>query len=176
VSSSRSSTALSAASDPTRAGRRILVSPGRSLPYPEPANAAASAFARGNVKRDTRPEVAVRSALHTRGFRFRKEVRIAAGLLRVRVDVVFSRARVAAFVDGCFWHGCPLHQRVPKRNNEYWASKLLANVARDRRVDHALAAEGWKVVRVWEHEDPHCAAEAIAGAVRGASSSTIGRR
>jgi DNA mismatch endonuclease (patch repair protein) len=73
--------------------------------------------------------------------------------LKVRPDVVFSRWRVAVFVDGCFWHGCPEHQRVPQRNREYWVPKLQANIDRDSRVDAARPEGGWDVVRVWEHEE-----------------------
>ena len=86
--------------------------------------------------------------------------------LRVRPDVVFTRRRVAVFVDGCFWHGCSDHQRVPRRNRDYWVPKLRANVERDRRVDAALEAAGWRVVRIWEHDTPDAAAERIAALVR----------
>jgi DNA mismatch endonuclease (patch repair protein) len=80
---------------------------------------------------------------------------------------VFPTERVAVFVDGCFWHRCPVHGTVPKRNRDYWLPKLQANEARDRRNDEALAALGWRVVRVWEHESPDEAAAGIAAVVRG---------
>jgi DNA mismatch endonuclease (patch repair protein) len=105
----------------------------------------------GNRGRDTRPEVALRSALHAQGLRFRKHVPPVPGL-RCRADVVFPRQRVAVFVDGCFWHRCPDHGVSPKTNSPYWKAKLDRNVARDRRNDAALAAAGWTIVRVWEHE------------------------
>jgi DNA mismatch endonuclease (patch repair protein) len=118
-----------------------------------------------NRRTDTGPEVRLRAALHRNGLRFRKDLRIDAGLLKVRVDVVFTRKRVACFVDGCYWHRCPEHGSEPKRNAGYWGPKLDSNVRRDRRVDAALAAAGWTVIRVWEHEDPEEAAARVAARV-----------
>jgi len=82
---------------------------------------------------------------------------------------VFTRARVAVFIDGCFWHGCADHQRVPRTNRDYWIPKLARNVARDREVDEALTAAGWLVLRIWEHEDPVTSADDIASEVRARS-------
>lgn len=118
----------------------------------------------GNRAQDTRPEVAVRSAVHALGLRFRKHVAPVAGL-RCRADLVFSRQRVAVFVDGCFWHGCPDHGVSPATNSSYWQAKLGGNVDRDRRNDAVLDEAGWTVVRVWEHEDPQAAARRIVSAV-----------
>jgi DNA mismatch endonuclease (patch repair protein) len=84
-----------------------------------------------------------------------------ASELWVRPDIVFTRARIAVFVDGCFWHSCPLHGRAPKSNVAYWTPKLEANRARDVRVDTALASEGWAVVRIWEHENVDAAADVV---------------
>lgn len=109
---------------------------------------------RGNRRVDTAPEIAVRRALHRAGHRFRKDFSITAGNVRVRPDVVFTRARLAVFIDGCFWHGCPTHGNQPKANAEYWRLKLRRNAERDARVNAALIADGWGVIRVWEHEDP----------------------
>ena len=81
--------------------------------------------------------------------------------MRRRADLVFPRARVAVFVDGCFWHRCPRHATSPKNNAAWWATKLDGNVARDRDTDERLAAAGWTVVRIWEHEDPVTAADAV---------------
>lgn len=75
--------------------------------------------------------------------------------------MVFPRAQVAVFIDGCFWHRCPVHGTTPKRNTEWWNAKLDANVRRDRDTDTALVEEGWRVVRVWEHESAFEAAEHI---------------
>jgi DNA mismatch endonuclease (patch repair protein) len=121
------------------------------LPYPNPTSVAVSQVMRGNRGADTRPEIALRSALHGRGLRFRNGLKVAAGGIQVRPDVVFSGARVAVFVDGCFWHSCPLHGVSPRRNVDYWQAKLERNRVRDERVNEVLTSEGWAVVRVWEH-------------------------
>lgn len=120
---------------------------------------------RGNRSRDTRPEVAVRSALHRRGLRFFKNARPVAGL-RCSADVVFPRQRIAVFIDGCYWHRCPIHGTRPMTNAGYWSAKLDRNVARDRRNDAALAEEGWQVMRFWEHDDPAAVAERVATEVQ----------
>ena len=104
-----------------------------------------------NRARDTAPEVAVRSALHRAGLRFRKHARPLASL-HCEADVVFRRERVAVFIDGCYWHGCSEHARVPDTNNEYWSAKIGGNIARDERNNAALAEAGWLVIRHWEHE------------------------
>lgn len=111
--------------------------------------------------RDTAPETSLRSCLHRLGLRYRVHVRPDPASRR-EADVVFVRARLAVFVDGCFWHGCPEHASWPKANAEWWRAKIEANRARDRDTDARLALAGWKVVRVWEHEDPVQAAEQIA--------------
>jgi len=113
---------------------------------------AVRAVMRGNRRRDTRPERALRSALHRLGYRFRTDFLIREGGARVRPDVVFTRRRVAVFIDGCFWHCCPQHSNSPSVNRGYWGPKLERNVARDDRNNAALEAAGWKVVRIWEHE------------------------
>ena len=99
-------------------------------------------------RRDTGPELALRRELHRRGLRFRTHDPGVAG----RPDIVFTRARLAVFVDGCFWHRCPEHGTQPKNNGAWWAAKLDGNVARDRRQEQQLVDEGWTVVRIWEHE------------------------
>jgi DNA mismatch endonuclease (patch repair protein) len=119
---------------------------------------------RANRKADTRPELALRSAMHRIGMRFRVRLAITAGGMRVIPDIVFTRARVAAFVDGCYWHRCPEHGVSPSSNASYWLTKLAGNVDRDRRVDAALAADGWRVLRIWEH-DVTADADAVATAV-----------
>jgi len=119
----------------------------------------------GNRARDTSPEVRVRRALHAQNLRYRLHTRPEADL-RCSADLVFRRVKVAVFIDGCYWHACPIHGRAPKTNPEYWSAKIARNVARDRRNDAALASRGWTVVRVWEHEDPDTAAERIKQAVK----------
>jgi DNA mismatch endonuclease (patch repair protein) len=115
--------------------------------------------------RDTGPERALRSLLHQRGLRFRLHQRPVPGVRR-QADIVFRRARVAVFVDGCFWHSCPDHATSPRANGAWWRDKLAANVTRDRDTDERLREAGWVVVRVWEHEDPAAAAELVNGLVR----------
>lgn len=116
-------------------------------------------------QRDTPPELALRSALHRMGLRFRLQVTPLPGLRR-RADLVFRRARVAVFVDGCFWHGCPQHATWPKQNAEWWREKIEGNRCRDADTDTRLAEAGWLAVRVWAHEDPAEAALRVAAAVR----------
>jgi DNA mismatch endonuclease, patch repair protein len=103
-------------------------------------------------RRDTCPELALRRELHRLGLRYRVERRVLPGLRR-RVDVVLGTTKVAVFVDGCFWHGCPEHATLPRANAAWWADKLARNVERDRDTDHRLADAGWLPVHVWEHED-----------------------
>jgi DNA mismatch endonuclease (patch repair protein) len=121
---------------------------------------------RGNRRRDTKPELKLRAALHKRGLRYRVDFSVQAGPRPVRPDVVFTRQRVAVFLDGCFWHRCPEHGIPPRANSDYWKPKLDRNVERDRAIDVALTLGGWAVIRIWEHEDPEHAAERIAAVVR----------
>jgi DNA mismatch endonuclease, patch repair protein len=116
-------------------------------------------------RRDTAPELSLRQELFRRGLRYRVDYR-AIPAIRGRADVAFTRAKVAVFVDGCFWHSCPLHTSVPKNNREWWLAKLAGNVARDRATDEALQVAGWAVIRVWEHEDAVAAADDIEELVR----------
>ncbi len=96
----------------------------------------------------TGPEVLLRRRLHAAGLRFRVHVRTLPGT----PDVVFTRARLVVFVDGCFWHGCPVHGVLPKHNRDWWAQKLHINRERDARNDERLTAAGWLPIHVWEHE------------------------
>ena len=123
---------------------------------------------RGNRRRDTAPEMAVRRHLHAAGLRYRVDWPIRLeGRRPVRPDVVFTRRRVCVFVDGCYWHGCPVHCRLPKANREYWAAKIERNRRRDLATDAALQAAGWTVVRAWEHEAPDVVAARVLDAVCG---------
>ncbi|RRO18651.1 very short patch repair endonuclease [Saccharopolyspora rhizosphaerae] len=117
-------------------------------------------------RRDTRPELRLRRALHRRGLRYMVDATPPGTNRRRRVDVLLSGARIAVFVDGGFWHSCPEHGRVPKNNREWWRCKLDGVVRRDRDTDAELTAAGWLVVRVWEHEDPEAAADRIVDLVR----------
>jgi len=115
--------------------------------------------------RDTLPERAIRSELHRRGFRFRVDRSPLTGL-RSRADILFGPARVAVYVDGCFWHSCPQHGTRPKANSEWWKRKLDRNQERDRETDRVLREHGWTVLRIWEHEDPVAAADRVEATVR----------
>ncbi|MBI2704043.1 MAG: very short patch repair endonuclease [Actinobacteria bacterium] len=146
--------------------RTVALGGGLRAPYPTPRDAVATSVGKGNRRADTKPEVRLRSDLHRRGLRFRKDLLVRAGGVKVHPDIVFTKARVAVFVDGCFWHGCPEHQVVPKSNRDYWVPKLRRNVDRDRAADIALMSEGWTVLRVWEHEDVASAGRLIEQVVR----------
>jgi DNA mismatch endonuclease (patch repair protein) len=119
-----------------------------------------------NRSKDTGPELAIRRLLHRRGLRYRVNFRPLAGW-RNTADVVFTRQKVAVFVDGCYWHGCPEHYWASKTNIDYWEPKIEQNRARDARVTEALLNAGWQVIRIWEHESPQAGADRIEAAVRG---------
>src|SRR3954447_24644647 len=119
----------------------------------------------GQRSRDTGIEVALRRELHRLGLRYRVHRRPLRAVRR-EADVVFGPSKVAVFVDGCFWHGCPEHATWPKRNSEFWRAKIETNRLRDRDTDHQLRRLGWEVIRVWEHEDTTAAAERIDASVR----------
>lgn len=133
--------------------------------YPHPSDAAVSKRMRANRRRDSRAELAVRSALHHAGLRFfvDRPIRLTGRI--VRPDIVFPRATVAVFIDGCFWHACPEHGTEPRRNEHYWSPKLRRNVECDRAVDEALMRSGWHVARFWEHQPVSEVAGNIAGIV-----------
>jgi len=137
----------------------------RSQPFDAPASWASSAAVRrsmvGNRSRDTAPELALRSALHALGLRFRVDARPVPAIPR-RADVVLRGDRIAVFLDGCFWHGCPDHFRPPATHADYWTAKIAGNRARDAATGALLEAAGWVVVRVWEHEPTASAACRVA--------------
>lgn len=138
----------------------------------EASSYASSAGVRSRMQqqrtRDTQPELTVRRALHSMGLRYRVD-RPPLQNLRRRADIVFSSAKIAVFIDGCFWHGCPDHgRRQTQANSKYWAEKIERNKARDADTDRRLMTEGWTVIRVWEHEDAVDAAARIARLVRAA--------
>ena len=121
----------------------------------------------GNRSRDTAPELAIRSALHALGYRYRVSARPLPGLPRT-ADMVFRRLRVAVFVDGCYWHACPEHYREPSANTDYWRGKMRRNRERDIDTDEQLHAAGWIPVRVWEHEPVEAAVRRVAEALSAA--------
>ena len=124
---------------------------------PLPLNPNVSRQMKAMPRRDTGVELALRRELHSRGLRFRVHLRTLPGT----PDIALTRARVAVFVDGCFWHRCPEHGTAPKNNSAWWKSKLDANVDRDRRKDRQLAQIGWAALHVLEHESPAAAADRI---------------
>ena len=120
-----------------------------------------------NRSRDTGPELAIRKRVHAMGLRYRVSARPISGLRRT-ADLVFATERIAVFIDGCFWHGCPEHRRSPRANADYWSAKVQRIRLRDGDTDNALAESGWTVLRFWEHESPEGVAEAIWQAVASA--------
>jgi DNA mismatch endonuclease (patch repair protein) len=124
---------------------------------PTPLDGATSARLRRQPRSGTKPEVALRRELHRRGLRFRVNHPGLPG----RPDIVFTRAKVAVFVDGCFWHRCPEHGTLPRNNRDWWHAKLDRNVDRDRAKDSALGELGWHVLHVWEHEPTEPAADRV---------------
>lgn len=142
---------------------------------PQAGNSEASLRMRANRRTGGAREVMLRSELHRRGLRFRKDSSLRLGPRPVRPDLVFSGPRVAVFVDGCFWHSCPAHGTTPTANAGYWISKLSENFRRDRKDDGILADAGWTVLRVWEHEikeDMERVADGIEQIVRSSRDST----
>jgi DNA mismatch endonuclease (patch repair protein) len=115
-------------------------------------------------QRDTDCEVLIRRALLARGLRYRVNCRVSK-MNKAQPDIVFSTAKVAIFIDGCYWHACSLHGTAPKNNAKWWADKFQANRTRDARADSMLRSEGWKVIRVWEHEDPSDVVHRIVAAI-----------
>lgn len=130
---------------------------------PKPSSTEARRRMQATRRRDTPGEIAMRSALRALGFRFKVDVRLPES--RCRADIAFIRRKVAVFVDGCFWHGCPKHGTWPKVNAEWWRQKIETNRGRDRKTDHILRAAGWTVLRFWEHTDATKAARQVAKAL-----------
>lgn len=139
-------------------------------PRPGASSPGVSARMSRARRRDTKPEVSVRRLLHAAGLRYRVEYPVP-GSVRRSVDIAFTRAKVAVFLDGCFWHACPQHGTTPHANAAWWDAKLRGNAARDLETRRLLEAQGWLVLRFWEHEDPRLVAEQVAGVVTGRRSS-----
>ncbi|MER0445959.1 very short patch repair endonuclease [Streptomyces sp. Edi4] len=133
-----------------------------------PSSPSVSARMSRQGSRDTTPELAVRKLLHAAGMRYRVNVPVP-GMPRRTIDIAFGRAKLAVFMDGCFWHGCPQHATHPKANAEWWRTKLDRNMARDRETTEHLAAAGWTVLRFWEHESPEFVARLVAEAAEKAT-------
>ena len=114
-----------------------------------------------NIKgKNTKPELQLRKALWARGLRYR----VHAALIG-RPDIVFPRQRLAIYVDGCFWHGCPIHGTNPVTNADFWENKIKGNIERDRQVTSQLTKLGWIVIRIWGHEIKECLDKVISNII-----------
>jgi DNA mismatch endonuclease, patch repair protein len=127
---------------------------------PEASTAAVSRRMSAQARRNTECEMQLRSVLHRSGLRFFIHRRPVAAIRR-EADLVFPRSKVAVFVDGCFWHGCPKHGTWPKSNAAWWRAKIEGNRERDADTDRRLKEAGWRSIRIWEHEDSNKAAARI---------------
>lgn len=128
---------------------------------PRPADSATALRMQAQRQRDTRCEMNIRRELHKRGIRYRIDCRPIPNMRR-RADIVIRSAKLAVFVDGCFWHGCPLHWKPPKQHSEWWEAKVAANIRRDKDTTALVEDAGWMVIRAWEHEDATIVAARIA--------------
>lgn len=115
-------------------------------------------------RKDNDAELAVRRLLHAAGFRYRVHYPVP-GLRRRTIDIAFTGAKVAVFIDGCFWHGCPEHGTKPASNSDWWAAKLAANLGRDNDTRVHLENLDWLVLRIWEHEKPGAACAVVRDAL-----------
>jgi len=148
--------------------RRLLTSilaPSSSMERPDPSSNAASRRMARVRQKGTRAELELRRALHGRGLRYHLQVPLLSNPRRV-ADIVFPSARLAIFVDGCFWHGCPDHASWPKANAESWRNKIERNRERDIDTARRLETLGWRVMRIWAHENAAVAADRISRVVR----------
>lgn len=136
------------------------------MSVPEASSPQALRRMQGQRRSGTRPEWAIRRLVHARGLRYRVDVPLPVAGTRRRADMLFAGPKVVVFIDGCYWHACPIHGTKPKANASWWADKLAANVQRDRDTDRRLSELGWRVVRVWEHENPTQASERVIREVR----------
>lgn len=136
------------------------------MAQPIPTSLAVSKRMARHPRRDTLPELRVRRILHSRGLRYRVDFRPVT-TLRCRADIVFRGPRIAVFIDGCYWHGCPEHCRLSGQNAEWWRRKIDRTTQRDMETDRALEASGWSVVRAWAHEDPDIVADLVEARIRG---------
>ena len=135
-------------------------------PVASPSSVGVSARMRRQRRKDTGPEIQLRRALHRLGYRFRVNYPVPERRRRT-IDIAFTRAKVAVFVNGCFWHACPEHGSWPQANSVWWREKLTKNSARDTDTDECLEAAGWTVVRVWEHSSLNEAVEQVLAALTG---------
>lgn len=133
--------------------------------HPGASSTQVSARMSNARRRDTAPEIALRRELHARGLRYRVAFPVP-GQRRRTIDIAFTKVRVAVFIDGCFWHGCPDHGTKPRSNSTWWREKLAANASRDADTNRVLREFGWRVIRIWEHERATVGADQVAAVVR----------
>jgi DNA mismatch endonuclease (patch repair protein) len=145
--------------------RKSKVEIGQRINRPSASSEAALRRMKAAKPRDTAPEKAIRSALHRMGLRYSIDAKPVKELNR-RADILFRSLKIAIFIDGCFWHGCPIHGTQAKANAEFWYTKINRNQERDVHTTEYLEKAGWKVIRVWEHEDPLVASKKIYDIVR----------
>jgi DNA mismatch endonuclease (patch repair protein) len=150
-------------------------SPSRTSAKPPASSAGVAARMSKQARAHTEPEVTLRKLLHAAGLRYRVGLPVP-GMKRRTIDVAFTRAKVAVFVDGCFWHSCPEHATFPAANKDWWAEKLAGNVARDAATREHLESLGWQVIRVWEHEPMAEVALRVQAALAQTTDSGNGRR
>ena len=141
---------------------------------PEPLDSSTSSRLSRQLRAGTKPEVALRKELWSRGFRYSLHRPIPG--TRRTIDIALVRHRVAVFVDGCFWHSCPRHGTIPRNNSVWWREKLARNMRRDHETTRILRSQGWKVVRIWEHEKTSSAARRVERATREASANPRGHQ
>lgn len=141
------------------------VSPTSQLSAEEPVDGMVRTRMVAQRRRDTLPETELRRELHRRGLRFRVDHPLPV-IPRRRADILFPRARLAVFVDGCFWHDCPVHGTRPKVRAQWWVEKLRRNVERDRDTDRRLVEAGWSVLRFWEHDEVPSSADEVEAVYR----------
>lgn len=146
--------------------------PAATLPSPPARDLATRSRMKAQPRKNTRPEVALRRELHAKGLRYRIDQKPIPDLRRT-ADLVFTSARVAVFVHGCFWHGCPEHSRDTKSNTKWWADKIAVNRERDQDTVQRLSAAGWLPIVIWEHEPPDQAADRVAGIIAERSSRPV---
>ncbi len=139
----------------------MTIEPPRQSPGPELSRKMSTL-----ARRDTKPELLLRQELHRRGLRYRVQIKVP-GNNRRTIDIAFTRVRLAVYVDGCFWHGCPEHHVRPRTNSDWWRWKIERNQLRDADTDRALRERGWDVLRIWEHVGSQAAADAVVHAYRG---------
>jgi DNA mismatch endonuclease (patch repair protein) len=156
---------------PSQTSNRL--SQGVPIDRPSASNPSVRRRMQATRRRDTPLERQIRSMLHRLGYRFRVDIS-PLPTHRSRADIVFSRFRVAVYVDGCFWHGCPIHGTWPKANRDWWRDKIETNRRRDRTSTEALLASGWAVVRIWEHEDATSVINTIVSELRSRSGQLSG--